>query len=317
MLRKQLDAAKGNSAFGQGAAQGGAAGGSGATVATGPGGIYAAPTTGTAPPPPTNLTTAPGANTPTGDPAAPYKNNGQPPPAKPQDFNGSEDAFLQSLMNGANNVDTGYLQQIFGDQAAHNRVNARASMGRAGLGSSGALSAMEGDQGRKDTQAMNVAVQQQRQQGIQNALGGINADATLEGTRANDAILRQILGLGNDPGAGPPTQGPGGVLGTGIGAGTGAQAGGGKGNGSTSDTPIADVVNQFTGPTSSSTLASSAIEGGKAATTSAEQAVGAPPPDAHVVAVDADGTKHYVDSHGKRYVVRVARQQLGQGGGRP
>lgn len=209
MLRKQLDAAKGNPAFGQGGAQGGAAGGSGATVATGPGGLVTPPATGTAPPPPTNLTTAPGANTPTGDPAAPYKNNGQPPPAKPQDFNGSEDAFLQSLMNGANNVDTGYLQQIFGDQAAHNRVNARASMGRAGFGSSGALSAMEGDQGRKDTEAMNQAVATARQQGIQNALSGINADATLEGTRANDAILREILGLGNDPGGGAPGGGGG------------------------------------------------------------------------------------------------------------
>lgn len=104
--------------------------------------------------------------------------------------------FLRSLIEGAGNVDTSGAEDLImkqiQDRLGEQQLDARASMGRAGFGSSGALYAMEGDQTRQagmDTQAAILDERNRAEQAARdNAFKAIGAE-----TGMRDSAQRQSL----------------------------------------------------------------------------------------------------------------------------
>lgn len=141
---------------------------------------------------------------------------------KPATIDQREEDFIRSLLEGASNVDTSeqekLIRELMGDQMGQSLADQRASMGRAGFGSSGALGAIEGDVMRKARQGESQAILDERerakQEAIQNALSGVGADVNLREAGMNEWLLEQILNLANgNPVEQPPAQTGGGDLG--------------------------------------------------------------------------------------------------------
>lgn len=148
-------------------------------------------------------------------------NGAAPPPATAQDpanppaaqtIEQMTEDFIRRMLEGKANTaeDEALIRELGLDAQGSALVNQRASMGRAGFGSSGALAAMEGDIRRKQGQADQNAIldlrRSESQRAIDNALAGIGTDAELRKQAQDDAFMSQIIALlgGPQPGESNP-----------------------------------------------------------------------------------------------------------------
>lgn len=128
-----------------------------------------------------------------------------------------EDGFIEQLLQESGGGDTSeqeaFLKELFGDKEGQALADQRASMGRAGFGSSGALGAMEGDVRRKNAQALTGETfdlkERTKQNAIDNALSGIGADVDLRRQAADEDLLNNIFSLlgGDKDGEDPAPEG--------------------------------------------------------------------------------------------------------------
>ncbi len=168
------------------------------------------PDVGGAPPRPSpnGATTDPNAPPPVdaGGPGATGGGGGQ------GDLNEMSQDFISELINEARNggelspEETALLQELFGDKMGQSLVDQRASMGRAGFQSSGALGAMEGDIRRKSAQSQSQATfdlqRQEKQDAINNALKGMGLGNDLQQILADQTLTEKLIEmLQGDPNA--------------------------------------------------------------------------------------------------------------------
>lgn len=136
----------------------------------------------------------------------------------PQSMESMEEQFIRDLLGGANDVDTSeqeaLVRELMQDKLGEQLVGQRASMGRAGFASSGALGAMESDAQRKAAQSASGEILDLRsgakQDAIDNALKGIGADASLKGAAADEELMDMIFRLAESESAPPASAGGGG-----------------------------------------------------------------------------------------------------------
>jgi hypothetical protein len=117
--------------------------------------------------------------------------------------------FVRKMLSGQGDTseEEALIRELGLDAQGQALVDQRASMGRAGFGSSGALAAMEGDIRRKAGQQTAGDIldlrRSEEQRAIENALSGIGADVSLRGQATDEYIAEKAIELlGGDQGSG-------------------------------------------------------------------------------------------------------------------
>lgn len=140
-------------------------------------------------------------------------NHERPPKTKEE----MREAFMRDLLKNAGGRDTSedeaLMRELEGDRLGTSLVDQRASMGRGGFASSGAMAAIEGDLRRKSSQGLAGDIMgvrnDARQEGIDNAFKGLSAESELRDQALNDFITRELLGMMNGDEEGGEGGGPG------------------------------------------------------------------------------------------------------------
>lgn len=147
-----------------------------------------------------------------GTPPPPPPSTGQTPPPPPatateaalaaeKTVDEMTEEFIRKMLGGS--ADTAeqeaLIRELGLDAQGAALVNQRASMGRAGFASSGALGAMEGDirrkQGQSDQNAILDLRRTEDQRSIDNAMAGIGADTALKKVASDEALQMKIFEL--------------------------------------------------------------------------------------------------------------------------
>ncbi len=139
-----------------------------------------------------------------GEPDAPL-----PPPGEdPRDAYADASRFNSKYVTGSGDSleeENALRQQLVEQMLGQSQVNARAGMGRAGFGASGALSALEGDQTRQaQLELANQMIgsrEREQNQSFEQGLASIKGQSDLDWQNAKAEYIRSLMG--GDAGGAP------------------------------------------------------------------------------------------------------------------